>query len=351
MIIDVAAATSFCAKALEKAGLSSADAQVAAEVLVTTDTWGVFTHGMKNLRGYIRRLRGGGLRSHGRPAVEAGGLAWARVNGDSSLAMVTSAFAMNAAIERAKQAGIGFVTVRNSCHFGAAGMYAWMAARDGFIGIAMSNDTPTVTVPGGRGPVLGSNPFAFAAPNGPAPPFLLDMATSTVAGGKVFAAAAAGKAVPESWIVDAEGLPTTNPNAFPHEGALTPMAGHKGYGLALMIETLSGVLSGSALAGQILSWSFAEAACATDHGAAFIAINIEAFMQRVEFETRLQGLLEKIRSAPKARGVDRIYVPGEMEWERRAIALERGIVYPEAVWAEMEALARELELPLPGIRS
>ncbi len=328
--------------------MSDTDAQVTAGALVTTDTWGVFTHGVKNLRGYVRRLRGGGLRPHGRPSVTREGLAWTLVDGDSAIGMVTSVFAMRAALAKARQSGIAYVGVRNSCHFGAAGYYASLALPEGMIGIAMCNDTPTVTVPGARGPVLGSNPLAFAVPAGAEKPILLDMATSTVAGGKVFAAAALGKSIPENWIVDARGLPTADPAGWPQAGALTPMAGHKGYGIALLIETLSAILPGAAIASQVLSWSFANASLATGHGAAFLAIDIGAFMPREEFEERVAQTIREIRTAPKAEGADRIYLPGEMEWERREQALRDGIEFPPDVGESLRALEEETGLKLPS---
>src|SRR6266545_5178422 len=194
----------FCVEALTKVGVSANDARTTAEVLVTTDTWGTFTHGTKALRAYIRRLRGGGLKKDGAPKIVAEGPAWASVDGDSSLGMVSSVFAMNAAMAKAATTGIAFVGLRNNCHYGAAGYYAAMAIEKNMIGISMANDIPTVNAPGARGSVMRSNPFAFAAPAGEERPILLDMATSTVAGGKVFAAATLGKIIPGQWLLDAE---------------------------------------------------------------------------------------------------------------------------------------------------
>src|SRR5205814_4072148 len=128
------------------------DARTTADVLVTTDTWGTFTHGTKALRGYVRRLRGGGIKHNGRPAVVAESPAWAIVDGDSSLGMVTSVFAMRTAIAKAKAAGIACIGVRNNCHYGAAGYYAFMAASENMVGFSMANDIPTVNAPGAKGP-------------------------------------------------------------------------------------------------------------------------------------------------------------------------------------------------------
>ena len=173
------------------------------------------------------------------PVIARQGPAWAIVDGNSAIGMVTSVFAMQTAISKAKACGVGYVGVKNSCHFGAAGYYAHLAAREGLIGIAMANDIPSVTAPGARGAITGSNPLAYAVPAGSEPPIMLDMAISTVAGGKVYAAHALGQPIPDNWIVGADGRPTTDSSAYPFRGALMPMAGHKGYGLALLIETLS----------------------------------------------------------------------------------------------------------------
>src|SRR6266536_1575968 len=248
----------FCLEALIKVGVSEADARTTTNVLVTTDTWGTFTHGTKALGAYIRRLRGGGLKTNGTPSVLAEGPAWAVVDGDSSLGMVSSVFAMHTAMDKAVTAGIALVGLRNNCHYGAAGYYAAMALEKDMIGISMANDIPTVNAPGARGPVMGSNPFGFAAPAGQEKHILLDIATSTVAGGKVFAAAALGKTIPGQWLLDANAQPTTDPTLFSHAASLTPLGGYKGYGLAFLIEVLAAILTGASIRWQVLSWTFSD---------------------------------------------------------------------------------------------
>jgi ureidoglycolate dehydrogenase (NAD+) len=171
----------FCVAVLTQVGVSADDARTTADVLVTTDTWGVFTHGVKALGGYVRRLRGGGLQPTARPKVVDDGPAWAMVDGHSALGMVTSVFAMHLAMDKARACGVGYVGVRNSCHFGAAGYYAALAAAQDMIGLAMANDIPSVTAPGARGAVTGSNPLAYAVPTEAGPPIMLDMATSAAA--------------------------------------------------------------------------------------------------------------------------------------------------------------------------
>lgn len=327
--------------------MSSDDANAGADVLATTDAWGIFTHGTKSLAGYLRRLQAGGLRPQGKPQVTREGGAWAIVDGDSSLGMITSAFAMRTAIAKARQQGIAYVGVNNSCHFGAAGYYAWMAAREGLIGMAMANDIPSVAAPGSRGAITGSNPLAYAVPAGKFPPMLLDISTATVAGGKVYAARARGEPIPNNWIIDGEGRPTTDPSQFPQVGALLPMAGHKGYGLSLLIETLSGILSGAKTTWSIGSWAFDAPTTHTLHGAAFLAIDPECLGGRDNFVQKVEALIEEIHAAPRADGVERLMVPGEPEWERHDRAMKDGIPLPADVWENLEKAAKLTGIALP----
>jgi ureidoglycolate dehydrogenase (NAD+) len=329
----------FTAEAFRRAGLSDVDARTGADVLATTDAWGVFTHGTKCLAGYLRRLKAGGLRPRAEPRIVAEGGAWATVDGEASLGLTTSAFAMRTAIKKAKQQGIAYVGVRNSCHFGAAGYYAWLAAREGLIGLSMANDAPSVAAPGSRGAITGSNPIAYAVPAGRHPPLLLDMSTATVAGGKVYAARFRGERIPDTWLIDASGRPTTDPSGYPDSGALQPAAGHKGYGISLLIETLSGILTGAAVTWKVGSWMWDDGTQPTNHGAAFIAIDVNAIMPAAAFARRMESLVDEIHAAPRADGVDRLFVPGEMEWERHARAMKEGICLPDDVIASLTKAA------------
>jgi ureidoglycolate dehydrogenase (NAD+) len=338
----------FCVDALRRTGMSQSDAAASAEVLTMTDSWGIFTHGAKSLQGYLRRLLGGGLNPRARPTHVADGPAWAVVDGQSALGMVTSRIAMQTAIIKASTQGIAYTGVRNSCHFGAAGYYAWLAAKEGLIGIAMANDIPSVTAPGARGAVTGSNPLAYAIPAEKHAPIILDMAISTVAGGKVNAAKALGLSIPDNWIVDRDGRPSMDPGQFQNGGALLPMAGHKGYGLALLIETLSGILSGAAVTWGIRSWMLADASLPTFHGAAFLAIDPRCIAPEGRFRSRVDALIDEIHAAPKAEGKERIYVPGEREWDNYNRSLNEGIELPADVWDSLQGAARlsNLEIAL-----
>ncbi len=339
MTVTYDALHAFTQAAFQAAGMSESDAATGADVLATTDAWGVFTHGTKCLAGYLRRLQAGGLRPRGVPRVVAEGGAWATVDGDSALGLVTSVFAMQTAIAKARQQGIAYVGVRNSCHFGAAGYYSWLASREGLIGISMANDIPSVAAPGSRGAVTGSNPISYAVPAGRYRPMLLDMSTATVAGGKVYAARMRGEPIPDTWLLGADGKPTTDPSGYPQIGALQPAAGHKGYGLSLLIETLSGVLSGAAFTWRVGNWMWDDGKQPTNHGAAFIVIDTNAVMPTAQFASRMEALIDEIHAAPLAEGANQLRVPGEIEWERHDRALHGGIPLPEDVVANLQKAA------------
>ncbi|MGA2512870.1 MAG: Ldh family oxidoreductase [Candidatus Limnocylindrales bacterium] len=346
MTVDYASLNGFCAELLRRAGLCEADARLGADVLATTDAWGVFTHGTKLMRGYLKRLLAGGLKPRGRPAVVAEGGAWAVVDGDSALGMVTSVFAMRTAMAKARANGIGYSGVRNTCHFGAAGYYSVLAAKEGLVGLCMANDLPSVAAPGSRGAVTGTNPISYAIPSGRYRPMFLDMSIATVAGGKVYAAKERGEPVPDTWLIGADGRPTTDPSRYPSAGALAPAAGHKGYGLALLIETLSGVLTGAGFTWGVRSWMTDDPALPTNHGAAFLAIDCDALMPSGEFASRMEKLIDEIHAAPRAAGIERIYVPGEKEWDRYDDAMATGITLPPDVVHSLREAAAVFGLDL-----
>ena len=237
---------------------------------------------------------------------------------------------------------MAYVGVRNSCHFGAAGYYALLAAKAGLFGMAMANDTPSMVVPGARKAVLGTNPFAYAVPAGQQDPIFLDIASSAVAGGKIRVFQGLGQKVPDGWLVDRDGLPTNDPFAYPFAGALQPFAGHKGYGIALMIETLAGVLTGAGMRGEIGGWIDSDPTLPTRHGAAFLAVDVDQIMPGGAFQERVDAMIRDIRQTPKAKGTERIFLPGEMEWQKRRAALAHGIALPEDVRASLHELAKEI---------
>jgi len=335
--------TAFCIKAMRLSGLNAEDARLTAEVLVATDTLGTFTHGTRQLRNLIKNVRSGRLSATAREEIAAEGPAWAIVDAHYAMPPAVSYRSMELAMRKAKACGIAYVGVKHSSHYGAAGFYANLAAQHDMFGMSMCNVDPCMTVPGAKGKVLGTNPIAYAAPAGAEKPVYLDIATSAVAATKIFAAQALGKQIPDTWLVDEDGVPTTDPSQYPRKGAQLPMAGHKGYGLAVMVEILTAVLTGAAIMSEVKSWVL-DVAGPTNEGHAFIAIDITQMMPLGDFKGRMDGMIREIKAAPLANGADRIYLPGEIELEKRAVALVEGIALPPDVVASLRGLAEDVGL-------
>lgn len=332
----------FCRVALTETGLSAHDALLTADALVTTDSMGVFTHGTKLLGGYLNRLRGGGYRATAAPIIEREGPGWAVIDGASALGQVGSFFAIETAMAKARHTGIAYVGLRNTGHIGAAGYYAAVAANSGFIAMVTGNDIPSVAAPGSIGPVLGSNPIAYGIPVEGRDPILLDMATAAVAGGKVYAAHQRGEAIPPTWLVGPDGQPTTDGSLYPQHAALAPMAGHKGYGIGLWVEMLSGVLPGGAVTWQVGSWMFDPLDQPSKHNAGFIVIDVSVIAPPDEFAARVRALIDEIHAVPTAAGVERVLLPGEREWAARKQAMIDGIPLPEDVRAKLRPVAESV---------
>ena len=333
--------------ALGNVGVGKHDAETTANALVTTDAMGVFTHGTKLLGGYLKKLQGGGYGATAVPRIEREGPGWAILDGESALGQVGSSFAMQTAMAKARNVGIAYVGLRNTGHIGAAGYYAAMAAQFGFIGMVTGNDIPSVTAPGSRNAVLGSNPIAYGIPVPNGDPILLDMATAAVAGGKVYAAIQRGEAIPNTWLTGLDGKPTTDGSLYPKHASLAPMAGHKGYGFGLWCEILSAILPGGHMTWQVGSWMFDDPSRPSWHNASFIAIDIAAMVPMEQFQQRLQKLIDEIHDAATAEGIERVLLPGEREWQLYRRSQSDGIELPPDVVDKLRQTAEWIGLPLP----
>jgi LDH2 family malate/lactate/ureidoglycolate dehydrogenase len=338
----------FGVKTLIRYGLSNEDAEITAQVLAETDAFGTYSHGMKNLRLYIEKIKTGGLDPKARLSVINEGPAFAIIDAKDSIGMVASYIGMKKAIELAQKSGIGFTGVKNSCHFGAAGFYSNMAAKKGMIGLAMGNTDRNMAVPGGKGMVIGNSPFSYAVPAKKHYPVFLDIAMSATAALKINQAKKEKKPIPDTWLVDSEGVPTTNPEFYGNGGALQPMAVHKGYGLSLMIDIISGLLSGGAVTKDIPSWCF-DLPAKNRASSAFIAINIGAMTDVEVFNERMDEYIDYVKSTPKAKGAEAIYMPGEIEWERKSKADQEGIFLPDDVVESLEILSKSTEIKINWI--
>lgn len=339
-VIDPKDLKEFCTQALVKEGMNEEYAKITAEVLSETDCFGTHSHGTKNLHNYIRKIRAGGMELNAVQETVTEGPGYALIDAHSAIGMVPAYKAMELAVKKAENTGIASIVVKNASHFGAAGYFAVMAARKNMIGLVFSNVDANMTIPGAKGKVLGNNPMAYGVPAGAYPPVFLDIAMSSVASLKVVQARKDGRSIPDTWIVDEEGLPTTDPSRYPDVGAMQPMAAHKGYGLALMVEILTGVLSGGGMMSEVPSWLFKmEEQNNVSH--MFIAIDVSKFMDTGLFNKRMEAMVEALHSTPKAKGTERIYYPGEIEWDKYKLAMEKGLTLPQDVVDSLTGLQEE----------
>jgi LDH2 family malate/lactate/ureidoglycolate dehydrogenase len=263
------------------------------------------------------------------------------LDADRSMGQIAGVAGMRQAIAKAKTCGVGVATVRNSNHFGAAAYYALLAAGEGQIGFAVSDAEPTMAPWGGAKAVVGNNPMAYAIPVDDGFNVVLDMAQSVVAWGKIFLAAQRGEQIPATWALSPNGTPTDDP----HEamaGLLLPVGGYKGYGLALVMEILSSVLVGATFGAGMQPIS--DETASQDVGHFMMALEISHFMSPDEFRKRMVYLIAEQRSVPLAAGVDRIYLPGEIEHLNRTQRLESGILLEPYVITALRQLGDELNL-------
>jgi LDH2 family malate/lactate/ureidoglycolate dehydrogenase len=256
---------------------------------------------------------------------------------------IAGVYAMEEAIKRAAEYGSGLVAVRNVGHFGIAAFYTMLALPKKMIGMVSANAAPSMAAWGGTIPLLGTNPISVAIPTGQPVDIVLDMASSVVARGKIRYAASQEKPIPSGWALNQDGQPTEDPHEA-IKGTLLPIGGPKGYGLALVVDILSGVLTGGAYGPNIVSLHEST----RDVAAGFIlqAIDISAFADPEEFEERLQDLIMEIRNSPTAGDVERIYLPGEIEFLTKQERVEQGIPIPQNLLQKLDQLAGELGIKL-----
>ncbi len=335
----------FCTQALLQYGMDEKDAEATGEVLTMTDAFGIHSHGTKNLRMYIEKIKVNALNPKAKSEFIREGGSFAVMDAKDGMGMVVGRKAMAKAIELAKKNGIGYVTVRSSCHFGAGAYYANYAAQNGMLGIAMSNTDPNMAIPGGKGMTLGNNPIAYAFPRKNGRPVILDIALSTTAALKINKAKMYHQSIPDTWMVDPDGKPTTDPQYYQNGGALQPVGAHKGYGLSMLVESLTAMISGGAICRDVESWCF-QLPSKNKVCHAFIAIDIDSITPDGDFEERAEDYIQYLKNSPKAQDTSRLLVPGEIEWEKYEDGVEKGISLPEDVVDSLEQLAKETGLKL-----
>lgn len=325
-----------CKKLIMVANVPEDEAEIIASHLVEAELMGVTSHGVSRTSVYLKRIQEGVVNAKCEEKIDnetSAILAWDACN---SMGMVTGVRAMERCIEKARESGCCFAAVRNSNHFGMAGHYAKMAADAGMIGVCGTNAPPNIAPWGSYKAYLGTNPLAIAAPqNGE--PILLDMAPSVVAMGKVIMAAKLGKTIPEGWAITAEGAPTTDPNEG-MKGTVLPIGGPKGYGLSLFMDIMCGILSGAEF-GPHMGNMWNDFVNPQNVGHIFCAIDISKFVDLDVFKARIGQMTDEIRDLPKNPGVDRIFMPGEIEQGRCAKLKQDGVVISDVVYKELIELS------------
>lgn len=326
------------------------DAKIAAQVILAADLRGVASHGITRLFSYYAdKLRNGTILAQAKLNILQESSATLALDGCNGLGQVIGHKAMQMCINRAKQTGVAFATVRNSNHFGIAGYYAMLALPENMIGICLTNSQPLVAPTYGKKAIIGTNPIAVAIPAGQQRPFVLDMATSVVPIGKIAIYEKAKEDIPAGWGTDNEGKLTTSPSAVRSGGALLPLGGpdilrgYKGYGLAVLVDILSGVLSGSSFGSQV--GKITKEKPHGNVGHIFGSIHIEAFRPLVDFFGDMDTLLQEIKESPKAVGQTRIYIHGEKEFERAESCQENGVPLLAETVESLELSGSGIQVP------
>ena len=344
--IDADRLTEFAAAVYAGAGMPEADARLVADTLVQADLWGHQSHGVLRLGWYLDRVRNKVMNPVTKPefVVDAGAVAV--IDGHDGVGHVLTVLATREAVKRARAHGIGVVGVRNSNHFGTCMYYTLMGAREGCVMLLTSNGGPAMAPWGGRKKIIGTNPWSVAAPAGRRAPFVVDMANTGVARGKIYLARNKRLPIPLGWAINSAGAPTTDPQEA-IDGIILPMAEHKGYAIAAMVDVLSGVLTGSGFLSAVHSpYQTAEK---SNCGHLMVAMNITAFQPLAEFNERMEQFIAEIKSVPLAKGHDEVFYPGEIEAGNDARNRKEGILFPDDTLADLRRIAKEtgLEAKLP----
>ena len=332
----------FSATVLRAVGVPGDDAELVAGSLVQADLWGHGSHGVMRLPWYVERIRSGAMTPVTEPEWVSDSGPVAVLDGRDGVGQVVAAIAAREAIRRAREHGIAAVGVRNSNHFGTAAYFTRMAPPQDCVALLTTNASPAMAPWGGRHKAVGTNPWSIAAPAGRHDIAVIDIANTAVARGKVYLARERGEQIPEGWAADAAGAPTTDPGDA-IAGAILPMAGHKGYAIALMMDVLSGVLTGSGFGSGVAGPYEAERRSGAGH--LYVALHVEAFLPRAEFDARMEALIAEVTSVPRADGVDEILYPGAPEARNELRRRRDGLELPQRTLVELERLAVETGTP------
>jgi LDH2 family malate/lactate/ureidoglycolate dehydrogenase len=334
----------FLTSAFVAQGVPRGDARAVAGLMVKADLYGHGSHGTFRLRQYVNRLRDGGTNPRARVTIAVEHPATALVDGDNGLGHLAMLRATKLAITKARTAGIAWVGVRNGNHAGPAALYVGMAADEDMVGIygavGSANHVPPF---GGMDLLLGTNPIAVALPAGRSQPFVLDMATTVAAAGKIKALAQRGGTMPEGWMVARDGRPLTDPTRH-KEGFLLPIGGAKGYGLAMAIGLLAGTLNGAAFGKDVVEFS-EDTVSPTNTGQFIAAIRVAAFADVDVFKQAVDEVFAQMVASATLPGYDRVRIPGDQRGAVYADRMANGVPLNPALVATLAEIALELNIP------
>ena len=346
--IDAGALRACMERIFEKEGFAPEDARAIADVLMQADLFGIESHGAQRLMYYHRNIRSGSVNVSAKPEVLRETPVSALIDGHFGMGALVAQFAMRMAIEKAKQSGVGMAVVRNSSHYGIAGYYTLMAEREGLAAFSMTNTGPIMVPTFGREMMLGTNPMAFCMPADPVP-FWFDASTTVVTLGKVEVCQKRGRPMPQGWTIGPDGAPCTDASRMNasilagERGGILPLGGegethggHKGYGLGIMVEALTGVLAQGMTSPQMCG-------AHGDHTCHFLlAFDPAMFGDPADIRARMSAYLAALRASEKMPGCARIYTPGEKAFEAMARRLREGVPVEENTLAEVRQIAGEL---------
>lgn len=315
-------------------GVSERDSNIVASCLVHANLRGVESHGAIRVPHYISRIEKGSIKTQPTTKIERTGQSTGTVSGDNGLGHPTTYDAMALAIDIAKESGVGFVGVNQSSHCGMLSFYGSQAIKEGMIGIVLSQTDKGVVPFGGRKPFCGTNPLCIAIPSASGAPIILDMATSTVAGGHVYKARSENRQIPPTWALDEDGNPTTDP----HKGVYwTPAAGAKGYGLGVIVDTLTGVLSGGTFGPHIVTM-YGELDKPRNLCHLVAALDYKRFAGAEMFLGMISTMIGEIHQVPPAEGFDKVLAPGEPEYLKEQDRTKNGIPLEDYIWDDLMSL-------------
>lgn len=332
----------FITELFQKSGMNPEDSKFHAQCLVKANLWGIDSHGVLRVPAYFKRMQVGGINVKPNIHKVRGNGALEVLDGDGGAGFIVAQRAMNRAIELAKEYNVGMVGCINSNHFGAGALYARMAQEQGMVGFAMTNVMPLIVAPGASKPIVGNNPVAAAIPTYGDFPFCLDISFSKVAGGKITLAMKKNEKIPMDWGTDVNGRPTDDPKAA-HEGYLLPTAGHKGMGIAEVVDIMAGVITGGVFAKEMKSM-YANPTEPSLTGHFFVAINIDAIIGRDEMKGRMSQFYNQIKNTPVWDENTEMLMPGEIEYRNEIKRTESGIPVPIITYQELQELKKEFQV-------